>query len=237
MMSNPADNGWSHSAHAWLAQQGEAGDWGRTAVLDSIMVTLALAAGGRFLDIGCGEGRFVRMLAAAGLSGAGIDPTELLIKTAQERDPGGDYRAAGAEALPFEDGSFDLAVFYLSLIDIADLAGAVQEANRVLRPGGTLLIANLSSINTAGRWHKDWRGRGRHFAVDDYTKVRQIRQRWAGIDIVNWHRPFETYFTTLLGAGLVLREFREPQAQPAARRNDKFDRVPNFVVMRWEKPI
>jgi ubiquinone/menaquinone biosynthesis C-methylase UbiE len=153
-----ADNGWDKSAAAWIASLGDEGDFARRGVLDPRMREAALAVGGRFLDIGCGEGRFVRMLGEAGLSGCGIDPTEALVDAARERDPAGEYHIARAEALPFADAMFDLAVFYLSLIDIDDLDEAIGEAVRVLRPGGSVLIANLSPINTAGSWQRTLTG-------------------------------------------------------------------------------
>lgn len=235
-MAAADDNGWDRSAEPWLARQGASGDWGRTAVLDPVMLDLACAAGGRFIDIGCGDGRFVRMLAGAGVAGIGIDPTQRLIDAARERDPAGDYRVGRAEALPFDDGAFDLAVFYLSLCDIPDLAAAVQEAVRVIRPGGQVLLANLSSINTAGVWERDLLGRPAHYSVDDYMVERPVRQAWAGIDVVNWHRPFSAYFAAFHGAGLTLREFLEPLPHAAVAPKPKFNRMPNFVVMRWEKP-
>jgi SAM-dependent methyltransferase len=231
-----SDNGWDRSAGAWLANQGEAGDYGRRAVLDPVMLRLAREAGGRFIDIGCGEGRFVRMLKGERLDGVGIDPTRRLIDHALLLDPAGDYRVGRAEELPHDDNSFDCAVFYLSLCDIPDLAAALREAVRVVRPGGRLLIANLSSINTAGVWQRDLLGRATHYAVDDYMVERPVQQRWAGIDIQNWHRPFSTYFAALLGAGLELREFLEPLPVAAAPPKPKFNRMPNFVVMRWDKP-
>ena len=80
------DNGWESSAQAWIDSMGErGGDWGRQHVLDPVM--LARVASGRFgnaLDVGCGEGRFCRMLKAAGVSATGIDPTPALLETAQE---------------------------------------------------------------------------------------------------------------------------------------------------------
>lgn len=235
-MTAADDNGWDRSAGAWLARQGSTGDWGRTAVLDPVMLDRARGAGGRFVDIGCGDGRFVRMLTEAGLTGCGIDPTERLIDAARERDPAGDYSVGRAEALPFDDGAFDLAVFYLSLCDIPDLVAAVQEVVRVIRPGGQVLLANLSSINTAGVWERDLLGRATHYSVDQYMVERPVRQAWAGIDVVNWHRPFSAYCTAFLGEGLILREFLEPLPDPAAPPKPKFNRMPNFVVMRWEKP-
>src|SRR6478752_6983170 len=89
------DNGWGRSAQAWIDSMGERGDWGREHVLDPVM--LGRVAAGRFdraLDVGCGEGRFCRMLKAAGVSVTGIDPTPQLIETARQRDPTGDYRLA-----------------------------------------------------------------------------------------------------------------------------------------------
>ena len=60
--------------------------------------------------------------------------------------------------LPYADASFDLVVSYLSLIDIPDLPAAIAEMSRVLAPRGTLLIANLTSFNTAlsGRADQDY---------------------------------------------------------------------------------
>lgn len=230
------DNGWSRSAAAWLARQGERGDFGRVAVLDPVMLELVGAAALRVLDVGCGEGRFVRMLTARGHVGVGLDPTESLVVAARERDPGGDYRVGQAEALPFGASEFDLVVFYLSLCDIPGLDAAIAEATRVLRPGGRVLIANLSSINTAGAWHRDLFGRPRHYAIDRYLEERPVRQRWAGIDVVNHHRPLSRYFGALLAHGLVLRRFLEPPVHPSQPPKPKFDRVPNFVVMEWQRP-
>ena len=230
--------GWDDSADAWIATMGEAGDWGRRAVLDPEMLDLARGYSGAALDIGCGEGRFVRMLAETGFTASGIDPTARLIAAAKAKDSGGDYHVCGAEALPFADASFDLCVSYLSLIDIELLDQAIAEAARVTKPGGAFLIANLSSINSAGVWDYGLTGKARHYAVDHYMQERTVRQRWNGIDIVNWHRPFSTYFELLLRHGFILKRFLEPMPHGDYRGKDpKFERVPNFVVMLWGKPL
>ena len=230
-----ASNGWDQSADAWLRVIGEDGDWGRHAVLDPVMRDLASAYSGTALDIGCGEGRFVRMLRAMGFTASGIDPTAALIEAARMRDPEGDYRVAGGETLPYPDETFDLVTSYLALCDIEHLDAAIAEAVRVLKPGGHFLFANLSSINTAGVWERSITGAARHYSVDHYMEERPVRQRWAGIDIQNWHRPFSTYFELLLDQGLVLKRFLEPMATGEVAK-PKFNRMPNFVVMLWHKP-
>jgi SAM-dependent methyltransferase len=98
--------------------------------------SLAKREGATALDIGCGEGRFCRLLQSHGLSTVGIDPTEALIARARERDPAGDYRIGKAETMEVAPGEFDLVVSYLSLIDIPDLARAAAAMSRALRPGG-----------------------------------------------------------------------------------------------------
>jgi SAM-dependent methyltransferase len=61
------DNGWQSSADAWVADMGESGDFGRRYVLDPVMLPRAVAGSPRnALDVGCGEGRFCRMLKSRG---------------------------------------------------------------------------------------------------------------------------------------------------------------------------
>ena len=233
-------DGWAESASAWIAALGERGDFGREFVLDRPM--LERVAARHFadaLDVGCGEGRFCRKLAAAGIRAVGVDPTIELIETARERDSDGDYRLGRAEALDFPDASFDLVVSYLALVDIPDIGRAIAEMARVLRPGGVLLIANLTSFNTAGLpggWIRDWIGRER-YAIDHYLDERVHDVAWRGIRIRNWHRPLEIYMALLLGQGLQLTYFAEPApygGDPV--KVERYRRVPYFLIMEWIKP-
>jgi SAM-dependent methyltransferase len=229
--------GWEESAAAWIADMGETGDFGRAHVLDAPMLARVRARGfKRALDVGCGEGRFCRLLQKEGIAAIGIDPTEALLDAARRRDPAGDYRLGRAESLDFPAGSFDLVVSYLTLIDIADLPTALAEMTRVLRPGGTLLIANLTSFATAGEWQGAG-GAEQSFVIDRYLEERGQWQSWRGIRVWNWHRPLGTYMSALLNAGLVLRHFSEPECQGGdPGLVERYRRVPWFLVMEWEKP-
>jgi SAM-dependent methyltransferase len=233
-------NGWDRSAGPWIASMGERGDWGREHVLDAIMLERVSARRfQRALDVGCGEGRFCRMLKARQIPAVGIDPTEALLAEASKRDPSGDYQLARAERLPFPDTSFDLVVSYLTLIDIADFRTALKEMVRVLKPNGALLIANLNSFITSCStgWIKDPDGRHLHYPVDRYSEEYSAWVEWSDIRIKNWHRPLASYMRELLALGLTLTFFDEPQPRSGdAARKDRYRRAPWFMVMEWKRP-
>ena len=240
------DDGWQASAEAWIAHIGEAGDRGRVDVLDKPMMEVVAASGANSaLDVGCGEGRFCRMMAASGIQPIGIDPTPHLIATAKARDPRGHYVEACAEDLPFETGQFDLVVSYVSLIDIPDYRTAIAEMARVVAPGGMVLVANLNSFVTAlpKEWPEDKSGWVRdakptpYYALSGYMEERAAWTAWSGIRIINHHRPLSSYMAAFLGAGLTLVRYDEPPylgKDPAAAA--KFASVPWFNLMIWQKP-
>jgi SAM-dependent methyltransferase len=96
-------------------------------------------AGVDALDVGCGSGiltdELARRLGPERVSGA--DPSELLAACA-ERVPGADLRSGTAEALPWPDESFDVAVSQLVLHFLEDPVLGVSEMRRVVRSGGTI---------------------------------------------------------------------------------------------------
>ena len=110
-----------------------------------------LAPGDAVLDIGCGAG--VDSLVAAHLVGAGghvtgIDVTPAMIQRARAHQARlglahVTFQVGAAEALPFPDCTFDAVisngVFNLSL----DKEKALEEAHRVLKPGGRLMLADM----------------------------------------------------------------------------------------------
>jgi SAM-dependent methyltransferase len=98
-----------------------------------------VAPGRRALDIGCGPGALTaELVCRLGVDAvAAVDPSGPFLADCRARNPGVDVREGRAEALPFDDASFDLALAQLVLHFVADPDQAVREMARVLRPGGT----------------------------------------------------------------------------------------------------
>ncbi|MEM8872146.1 MAG: class I SAM-dependent methyltransferase [Pseudomonadota bacterium] len=239
------NNGWDSSAAAWVADMGDQGDFPRAYVLDDPMIARVRASGAETaLDLGCGEGRFSRIMQCHGLKVTGVDPTPALLDVAAARDTKSAYVRGRAEAVPMISGSVDLVVSYLSLIDMEDLETVYDEVIRVLRPGGRFLIANLSSFATAvpegdltGGWLRGDRNANQPFGCDNYNQERSYWIGWRGIRVRNFHRPMQGYMAPLLQRGLTLTHFEEPV--PSEGPPDKvatFRRAPMFVVMEWQKP-
>jgi len=99
-----------------------------------------LGAGWHVLDIGCGAGAFLRLVAERGGVAHGLDASDALIAFARERLPGTDLRVGEMEDLPWDDDTFDLVTGFNSFFFANDMAAALREAGRVAKPGAPVVI-------------------------------------------------------------------------------------------------
>jgi SAM-dependent methyltransferase len=108
-------------------------------VAPEFLAWLDVPAGKRWLDVGCGTGALTQTILASAQPAevAGVDPSEGFLAFARTRAPQAEFHVGDAQALPFEDGSFDAAVSSLVFNFVPDAAKAAGEMRRVVRPGGT----------------------------------------------------------------------------------------------------
>lgn len=116
------------------------------------------AAEGRVLEIGAGTGANLPHYPDGVAELVLTEPSEAMLarlrRRVAARERGGTVVRAQAQALPFNDGSFDTAVTTVVLCSVPSQAQALREVRRVLRAGGQLLFAEhvRSSDSRRARW-------------------------------------------------------------------------------------
>lgn len=117
------------------------GRWSRV-VGEQFLDWLALGPGLRWLDVGCGNGAFTELLVDRCDPAAvtGIDHSEGQLEFARTRPASrlATFHQGDAQALPFDDDAFDVAVMALVINQVPDPAAAVAEMSRTVRVGGTV---------------------------------------------------------------------------------------------------
>ena len=120
-------------------------------------------ASGRVLELGIGMGLNLAFYNSATVTAVvGVDPSAELraLAEAAPRAPGLVVEVADgtAEALPFEDGSFDTVVCTFTLCSVHTPAAALAQARRVLKPGGEFLFCEhgLAPDADVARWQRFW---------------------------------------------------------------------------------
>jgi SAM-dependent methyltransferase len=112
-------------------------------------------AGQRVLDVGCGTGVVAVAAARAGARVSGLDLTpELLVRAKENAQIASveiDWREGDAEALPYEDASFDVVLSQFGHMFAPRPEVAVREMLRVLKPGGTIAFATWPPQFFTGR--------------------------------------------------------------------------------------
>src|SRR5882672_5157174 len=123
------------------AGKGESMEKGHAPVGKQAIQLMRVSADARVLDVGCGSGWATRLLAGYAINGqvTGIDISDEMIRVARESAsalPNTDFEVASAEQLPFPDSEFTHVFSMESLYYYEDIAGALTEIHRVLRPRG-----------------------------------------------------------------------------------------------------
>lgn len=112
---------------------------------------LNLGAGDRLLDLACGSGLAIELAGVQGAVCSGIDASHRLVAIARDRSPDADIRVGDMAALPWEDESFDIATSFRGIWGTTP--EAVDEARRVLAPGGRLAITVWGNVGKSpGGW-------------------------------------------------------------------------------------
>ena len=109
-------------------------------VADPLLDAAGVGAGARVLDVASGPGYVTARAAGRGASVAGVDVAASMVALARRLHPELEFGFGDAEALPFEDGSFDAVVANFLLLHLGRPERAAAEFARVLAPAGRVAL-------------------------------------------------------------------------------------------------
>ncbi len=169
--------------------QAEDSHWwyrGRRSVLERVIAGLRLPARARILDAGCGSGRNMLELARHGTV-TGVELSSTSVALARERGAGEVIEGSVLE-MPFESGSFDLAVSLDVIEHLGEDVAALRELRRVVAPGGALLV-------TVPAYQWLWSG---HDEINHHCRRYTRRTLQHAAEPAGWETVRTTYFNSLL---------------------------------------
>lgn len=109
-----------------------------------LLESIPLDPGDTVLDIACGNGTLLQMLAEKqDIAGMGVDISEKMIANARDKMPGMAFAVGKCSAVPFDDASADILTVSAAYHHFPDVTAFAKEAHRLLKPGGRVYIAEI----------------------------------------------------------------------------------------------
>ncbi|RSN27068.1 SAM-dependent methyltransferase [Amycolatopsis sp. WAC 04169] len=201
-------------------------------VEDEIWRVLAGArdwSGADVLDIGCGDGFHLPRFAATARSVVGVEPHEPLVRDARNRVArlaNVEVRQGRAQRLPLPDAAFDVVHARTAYFFGPGCEPGLREAERVLRPGGLMMIVDLDVTSEPyGRWmrldlpHYDPPGVEKFFARQGFD-CRKVMTRWLFEDAAAMEAVLKIEFSAPVAAKAIaeVRRLNEVSSSAGEKR-------------------
>ena len=156
--------------------------------------------GAEGVEVGVGSGKFAARLGI----GIGVEPSEKMADKARMR--GVDVRPGVAENLPFSDCRFDYVLMVTTICFFDDVFKSFQEAFRVLKPGGCIIVGFIDRKSDLGKQYEDKKEQSKFYKEATFFTAQEVLAylEKAGFEIVKTVQtliPGESTETILDGSG------------------------------------
>jgi ubiquinone/menaquinone biosynthesis C-methylase UbiE len=150
-------------------------------VVAALEEALAGAPGRRLADVGGGTGNYALALRERGWDPLVIDRTEEMLARAARK--GLRTLLADATSLPLPEASHDAAMLVSMLHHVDDRPAAIEEAKRILRPGGRLAIKMYTREDIEGAWVLDYFPSSRPWMLSTHPSATSFRRLLPGMEM------------------------------------------------------
>jgi ubiquinone/menaquinone biosynthesis C-methylase UbiE len=206
------------------------------------------------ISIGCGSGVDSRWLADNGAKKVvGVDISKGLLNIARRNNPDLEFFEMDMEDLDFPEESFDLAYSSLAIHYVDDWTPALQEARRILRPGGQYVFSCGHPIDSAMEYASEddfkYARLGRKvntktnertiygdYLVHETDGVKPVTGVLKDIEVVVYHRTFSKMIEQILASGFTIERVVEPQPiEGDPEHYEQLTRIPTFMIWVLKK--
>jgi ubiquinone/menaquinone biosynthesis C-methylase UbiE len=180
----------------------------------------------KVLDIGCGTGRYCKLLAKRGAKVVGIDPSPRMLEFANRKitpDCRFELHLGKLEDVEFPCNHFDVIVSALTLGHIPQLEPVIRELSRLLKNRGRLIVSDIHPFwPVSGHDYTEFfDGSGQEYRIPQYTHL------------------FEEYWNLCRKFGLSIEEVREPRINDRLARIfpglEKYKEIPLAMILKAQK--
>lgn len=196
---------------------------------------------GRLLDVGCGDGIYLRFMATQGWRVEGLDSDVNAVKRAREVY-GLRVQQCSLEEAKYPEDSFDAVTLRHVIEHLPNPIETLKECLRILRPGGRLVIVTPNSESLGhGLAHECWRGLEvpRHLNIFSLTALKRCAS------LLGYPPGRHSVFTVATGADFILDEslaLREKQTSETAplntqRRTLHFVRTLHAIALQYKEQL
>lgn len=190
----------------------------------------------KILDLGCGPGLYVKILAKKGAIVKGIDISEKEIEIARINNPNVEFKIGNAEKLPYKDKEFDIVLAALVIEHFNNWDKILNEIKRVLKNKGVFVFSIGNPVANCLRLKKKKLKISRNY----FEEGMQKSMWWKKVHMIWYHKTYGTVVKLLVKHGFVLEDYEDCKPVKKAQKlfpkdYEKAIKIPYFCSWKWRK--